>query len=133
MRYHDGRWYLVNRLAGFSPRNLPSKAWFIDERNFVAIGSDKVVRCVNGNLTFQSLVVEGQEYPARQLANVWGHDLSHYWAADTLGNIFGFDGAQWKVIAHGPEIKDMKKFEAFWPAPNGSVIALSASEVYVFE
>jgi hypothetical protein len=131
--YRNGRWYLVNRLAGFSQRNVPSKAWFVDEHNFVAIGSDKVVRCINGNVTFQSLVVDGQEYPAKQLGTVWGHDLNHYWTTDLLGNVFSFDGTQWKMIAHGPDLRDTKKFEAFWTAPKGSTIALSTGEVYVFE
>jgi hypothetical protein len=131
--YHDGRWYLVNEVAGFSWNNVPNKAWFLDEKNFVAIGSDKVARCVNGKVEFQALSIGGQEYPAKELAAVWGHDPKNYWVADPHGNVFGFDKAQWKLIAHGPELKQTKKFEAFWPAPNGSLIAVTANEVFVFE
>jgi len=50
-----------------------------------------------------------------------------------LGDVFGFDGTQWKLIAHGPKIKQSQKFEAFWPAANGSLIAVTANEVYAFE
>ena len=88
VRYHDGRWYLVNEVAGFAWNNVPKKAWFLDETNFVAIGSDKVVRCVNGKVEFQALSIDGQEYPAKELTAVWGHDLSHYWVADVLGDVF---------------------------------------------
>ena len=133
VRYYDDRWYLVNEVAGFTWNNVPNKAWFLDENNFVAIGSDKVVRCVNGKVEFQALSIGAQEYTAKGLAAVWGHDISNYWVADLRGNVFGFDGAQWKLIAHGPELKPGQKFEAFWTAANGSVIAVTANEVYVFE
>jgi hypothetical protein len=133
VRYHDGRWYLVNEVAGFTWNNVPNKAWFLDEKNFVAIGSDKVVRCVNGKVEFQALSIDGQEYPAKELAAVWGHDLNNYRVADLRGNVFGFDEARWKVIAHGPELHQAKKLEALWPAPNGSLIAITATEVYLFE
>jgi hypothetical protein len=131
--YRDGRWYLVTEVTGFSPRNVPKKAWFVDEKNFIAIGSDKVARCVDGKLTLQSLEVGGFEYPADALTAVWGHDLNHYWVADLLGNVFGFDGAHWKLVADGPELKDLKRFEALWPAPDGSAVAVTADEVYALE
>ena len=133
VRYRDGRWYLVTEVTGFSPRNVPNKAWFVDGKNFIAIGSDKVARCVDGKLTLQSLVVSGFEYRADALTTVWGHDLNHYWAADLLGNVFSFDGAQWKLIVRGPDFQTKQKFEALWPAPNGSVIAVTADEVYALE
>jgi class 3 adenylate cyclase len=133
VRYRDGRWYLVAEVTGFSSRNVPNKAWFLDEKNFIAIGSDKIGRCIDGKLTLQDLEISGLEYPANALTIVWGHDLNHYWVADLLGNVFGFDGAHWKLVAHGPELKDLKKFEALWPAPNGSVVAVTADEVYALE
>ena len=133
VRYRDGRWYLVAEVTGFSPRNVPNKAWFVDEKNFIAIGSDKVGRCVDGKLTLQNLEVGGNEYRANELSIVWGHDLNHYWAADLLGNVFAFNERQWRIIVRGPELKEQKKFEALWPAKDGSLIGVTAEDVYALE
>ena len=122
VRYRDGRWYLVAEVTGFSPRNVPNKAWFVDEKNFIAIGSDKVGRCLDGKLTLQTLQVGGAEYPANELSIAWGQDLNHYWTADLRGNIFHFDGARWKLAVGGPELKEKQKFEALWSAKDGSKI-----------
>ena len=133
VRYRDARWYLVIEVTGFAPRNVPNKAWFLDEKNFVAIGSDKVGRCVDGKLLLQNLEVGGYEYPANELSIVWGRDLNHYWTADLRGNVFAFDGTQWRLIVRGPELKETNKFQALWPAPDGSVIGVTADEVYALE
>ena len=133
VRYRDGHWYLVTEVTGFSPRNIPKKAWFVDEKNFIAIGSDKVARCVDGKLILQNLVVSGVEYPADTLTTAWGHDLNKYWVADLRGNVFGFDEGQWKLIARGPDLQPTQKFEALWPAANGSLVAVTADEVYVLQ
>jgi class 3 adenylate cyclase len=133
VRYRDGLWYLVNEIPGFSGNNVPDKAWFVDEKNFVAIGSDKVARSFNGKVDFQALLIGGQEYPAKELVAVWGRDLNNYWTADLRGNVFHFDGTQWRLIVRGPDFKTRQKFEALWPAPDGSVIAVTKDEVYVLE
>jgi hypothetical protein len=133
VRYRDGLWYLANELSGFSSNNIPNKAWFVDEKNFVAIGSDKVARSVDGKVDFQAVVVAGQEYPAKELVAVWGRDLNTYWTADLRGNVFHFDGRQWKLIVRGPDFKTRQKFEALWPARDGSVIAITKDDVYALE
>jgi class 3 adenylate cyclase len=133
VRYRDGFWYLVNEIPGFSGNNVPDKAWFVDEKNFVAIGSDKVARCSGGKVDFQALLIGGQEYPAKELVAVWGRDLNNYWTADLRGNVFHFDGTQWRLIVRGPDFKARQKFEALWPAPDGSVIAITKDEVYALE
>ena len=133
VRYRDGLWYLADEVSGFSANNVPDKAWFVDEKNFVAIGSDKVVRSVNGKVDFQAVLVVGQEYPARELVAVWGRDLNNYWTTDLRGNVFHFDGTRWTQIVRGPDFKPRQKFEAVWPAPNGSVIAITRDEVYALE
>jgi hypothetical protein len=92
VRYRDGLWYLVDEVTGFSANNVPDKAWFVDDKNFVAIGSDKVARSFNGKVDFQALLIGGQEYPAKELVAVWGRDLNTYWTADLRGNVFHFDG-----------------------------------------
>jgi hypothetical protein len=131
--YRDGRWYFVTEVTGFSPRNVPNRAWFLDEKNFVAIGSDKVARCVDGKLTLQNLEVSGFEYPANALTIVWGSDRSHYWTADLRGNVFYFDEARWKLVVRGPDLKTKQKFEALWPARDGSVVGVTTDEVYALE
>jgi hypothetical protein len=133
VRYRDGRWYVAKDVAGFSARNVPNKAWFADEQNFVAIGSDKVARCVNGNLTLQTIQIAGQEYPAKELRAVWGNNLNHYWTVDRLGNVFYFDSTQWKLIVRGPEFNSTQRFEGVWPARDGSVIGVTADEIYALE
>ncbi len=133
VHYRDGLWYLVNEVPGFSGNNVPEKAWFIDEKNFVAIGSDKVARCSGGKVDFQALLIGGQEYPAKELVAVWGRDLNNYWTADSRGNIFHFDGTQWRLIVRGPDFKTQQKFEALWPAPDGSLIAITKDDVYALE
>lgn len=133
VRYHDGRWYLMTEVAGFSPRNVPNKAWFVDEKNFVAIGSDKVARCVEGNLTLQTVQIEGQEYLAKELRAVWGRDLKNYWTADRAGNVFSFDGTQWKLVVRGPEFKSGQKFDGLSTARDGTVVGITTDEVYVLE
>lgn len=133
VRYRDGSWYLASEIAGFSWNNVPNKAWFADEKNFVAIGSDKVARCVNGKVDFQALLMAGQEYPAKELVAIWGHDLNNYSTADLSGNVFHFDGTQWKLVVRGPDFKARQKFEALWAARDGSVIAMTKDDVYVLE
>jgi class 3 adenylate cyclase len=133
VRYQDGLWYLANEVPGFAANNVPAKAWFIDDKNFVAIGSDKVARSLNGKVDFQALLIAGQEYPAKELVAVWGRNLNNYWTADLRGNVFHFDGTQWKLIVRGPELKNALKFEALWPAPDGSLIAVTNDEVYALE
>jgi class 3 adenylate cyclase len=133
VRYRDGLWYLVDEVTGFSANNTPNKAWFVDDKNFVAIGSDKVARSVNGKVDFQALLIGGQEYPAKELVAVWGRDLNSYWTADLRGNVFHFDGTQWKLIVRGPDFKARQKFEALWPVPGGSIIAITKDDVYALE
>jgi class 3 adenylate cyclase len=133
VRYREGLWYLAEEIAGLSPNNVPDKAWFIDEKNFVAIGSDKVLRSVNGKVDFQAVLVAGQEYQARELVAVWGRDLNSYWTTDLRGNVFHFDGTRWTQIVRGPDFKPRQKFEAVWPVPNGSVVAITKDEVYALE
>jgi Adenylate and Guanylate cyclase catalytic domain len=133
VRYRDGRWYLMTEVAGFSPRNVPNKAWFVDEKNFVAIGTDKVARCIEGNLTLQTVQIEGQEYSAKELRAVWGHDLKNYWTADRAGNVFSFDGTQWKLTVRGPKLKPSQKFEGLSTARDGTVVGITTDEVYVLE
>jgi class 3 adenylate cyclase len=133
VRCRDGLWYLAEEVSGLSANNVPDKAWFVNERNFVAIGSDKVVRSVNGKVDFQAVLVAGQEYPARELVAVWGRDLNSYWTTDLRGNVFHFDGTRWSQIVRGPDFKPRQKFEAVWPAPNGSVVAITKDEVYALE
>jgi hypothetical protein len=130
VRYRNDKWYYALEVAGFSPHNVPNKAWFLDEKNFVAIGSDKVARCVDGKLTLQNLEVSGSAYPANTLTSVWGKDLSHYWTADGRGNVFYFDGAQWKLVARSPDLQPNEKFEDLWPVRDGSVIGVTSGEVY---
>ena len=133
VRYRDGLWYLVDEVTGFSGNNVPDKAWFVDDKNFVAIGSDKVTRSFNGKIDFQALLIGGQEYPAKELVAVWGRDLSTYWTADLRGNVFHFDGTQWKLIVRGPDFKARQKFEALWPTHDGSLIAVTNDDVYALE
>ena len=133
VRYRDGLWYLVDEVTGFSANNTPNKAWFVDDKNFVAIGSDKVARSVNGKVDFQALLIGGQEYPAKELVAVWGRDVNTYWTADLRGNVFHFDGTQWKLIVRGPDFKARQKFEALWPVPDGSIIAITKDDVYALE
>ena len=133
VRYRDGLWYLVDEVTGFSGNNVPDKAWFVDDKNFVAIGSDKVARSFNGKVDFQALLIGGQEYPAKELVAVWGRDLNTYWTADLRGNVFYFDGKQWKLIVRGPDFKTRQKFEALWPARDGSLIAVTKDDVYALE
>lgn len=133
VRYRDARWYLVTEVTGFAPHNVPNKAWFVDEKNFIAIGSDKVGRCVDGKLSLQNLEVGGYEYPPNELSIVWGRDFNTYWTADLRGNVFHFDGTQWKLIVRGPDFKAHQKFEALWPAPDGSLIAVTRDDVYALE
>ncbi len=133
VHYRDGLWYLSDEVPGFSQNNVPERAWFVNEKNFVAIGSDKVARSLNGKVDFQALLIAGQEYPARELVGVWGRDLNNYWTADLRGNVFHFDGSQWRLIVRGPDFKTRQKFEALWPAPDGSVIAITKDEVYALE
>jgi hypothetical protein len=133
VRYRDGLWYLVDEVTGFSWNNVPDKAWFVDDKNFVAIGSDKVTRSFNGKVDFQALLIGGQEYPAKELVAVWGRDLNTYWTADLRGNVFHFDGTQWKLIVRGPDFKARQKFEALWPTHDGSLIAVTNDDVYALE
>ena len=133
VRYRDGLWYLVDEVTGFSGNNVPDKAWFVDDKNFVAIGSDKVARAFNGKVDFQALLIGGQEYPAKELVAVWGRDLNTYWTADLRGNVFHFDGTQWKLIVRGPDFKARQKFEALWPTRDGSLIAVTNDDVYALE
>ena len=133
VRYRDGLWYLVDEVTGFSWNNVPDKAWFVDDKNFVAIGSDKVTRSFNGKVDFQALLIGGQEYPAKELVAVWGRDLNTYWTADLRGNVFHFDGTQWKLIVRGPDFKAGQKFEALWPARDGSLMAVTKDDVYALE
>jgi class 3 adenylate cyclase len=133
VRYRDGLWYLVGEVTGFSWNNVPDKAWFVDDKNFVAIGSDKVTRSFNGKVDFQALLIAGQEYPAKELVAVWGRDLNTYWTADLRGNVFHFDGTQWKLIVRGPDFKARQKFEALWPTHDGSLIAVTNDDVYALE
>jgi class 3 adenylate cyclase len=133
VRYRDGLWYLLDEVTGFSGNNVPDKAWFVDDKNFVAIGSDKVARSFNGKVDFQALLISGQEYPAKELVAVWGRDLNTYWTADLRGNVFHFDGRQWKLIVRGPDFKTRQKFEALWPARDGSLIAVTRDDVYALE
>jgi Adenylate and Guanylate cyclase catalytic domain len=133
VRYEDDHWYLANEIPGFTWNNVPNKIWFIDEKDFAAIGSDKVTRCVKGKVEFQALSLAGQEYSARELIAVWGHNLNSYWVADLRGNIFQFGNGKWKQSAHGPDLKANRKLEALWPAPDGSVIAITTEDVYALE
>jgi class 3 adenylate cyclase len=133
VRYRDGLWYLAEEVSGFALNNVPEKAWFVDEKNFVAIGSDKVARSINGKVDFQAVLVAGQEYPAKEMAAVWGRDLNNYWTADLRGNVFHFDGTQWKLIVRGPDFKARQKFEALWPARDGSLIAVTKDDVFALE
>ena len=133
VRYQVGLWYLAEEIAGLSANNIPDKAWFVDEKNFVAVGGDKVVRSINGKVDFQPVLVVGQEYPARELVAVWGRDVNNYWTTDLHGNVFHFDGTRWTQIVRGPDFKPRQKFEAVWPAPNGSVLAITRDEVYALE
>jgi hypothetical protein len=133
VRYRDGLWYLLDEVTGFSGNNVPDKAWFVDDKNFVAIGSDKVARSFNGKVDFQALLIGGQEYPAKELVAVWGRDLNTYWTADLRGNVFHFDGTQWKLIVRGPDFKARQKFEALWPIRDGSLIAVTNDDVYALE
>jgi class 3 adenylate cyclase len=131
--FRDDHWYLVTEVTSFSWRNVPNKAWFVDGRNFVAIGSDKVARCVDGSVTLQNLEVGGVEYPANALTAIWGHDIDHYWAANLSGEIFYFDGKQWQLVGHPPELPGGEKFENLWIAPEGSVLAVTNDGVYALE
>jgi hypothetical protein len=97
------------------------------------IGSDKVTRSFNGKVDFQALLIGGQEYPAKELVAVWGRDLNTYWTADLRGNVFHFDGTQWKLIVRGPDFKTRQKFEALWPTRDGSLIAVTNDNVYALE
>jgi len=133
VRYQNGHWYLVIALPGYTQKNVPRAAWFLDERNMVAIGSDKVTRLADGVLSQQSLVVAGHEYPAEALSLVWGNSMGSYWVADSKGNVFAFSGEKWSLLARGPDFKADEKFKAMWACPEGSVIAVTEEAVYCFE
>jgi hypothetical protein len=128
--YRQGRWYLGMEMRGFSLRNVPNKAWFMDEKNFVAIGSDKIARCVDGKVTLQNLE---DASPAQALAAVWGHDLNHCWTADLRGNVYSLDGRQWTRAVPAPEALGKEKFEALCPAHAGPLLGITGTGVYVLE
>ena len=133
VRYHDGSWYFAQELQGFDEHEKLDKAWFMDERNMVAIGAVKIARVADGVFTQQSLEVSGQEYRADTLLAVWGHSLSRYWVADAKGNVFEFNGSRWRLLARGPDFKASEGFRSIWASPEGSLIAVTEDAVFCFE
>lgn len=133
IRYHNGLWYKVQELPGYVMNDVPKTAWFMDERNMVAVGATKVTRVAEGVITKQGPEVAGEEYPADALRLVWGNNMNCYWVADQKGNVFGFNGTQWHLVVRGPDFKSDEKFDGMWASPEGSVIAVTEESVYCLE
>ncbi len=132
VRYESGKWRLVQVLTGFSPRTCPTRAWFMDERNMVAIGSPKVIRVKDGKVIEHPLTLDGKPFSGEELIAVWGNSPDKFWVSDKKGNVFGFNGGSLAPIMRGPEFKDRdgredrgERFIDIWVSPASTVFGVT--------
>jgi hypothetical protein len=130
VRYENGRWLLAQELQGFSQRHCPTRAWFLDDRNMVAVGSPKVVQVKDGNVTEHSVTLDSKPVSGEELIAVWGNSPDKFWVADKKGNVFAFSGGNIIPVVRGPEFKGQndreERFTDIWVSPSGTVFAISS-------
>ena len=130
--YSEGKWLFEQEL----PKSLNQlhSAWFLDEKNMVAVGRSQVLRVINGKAESQALVISGHEYSAAELVAVWGKSMDDYCVADRRGNIFRYSRGAWRLEARAPsEDNDRADFHFAWVSPEGVVFGLTLHSVYCLE
>jgi len=132
VRYENGKWLLVQELRGFRQRGGPTRAWFVDERNMVAVGSPKVVQVKDGKVIEHPLTLDGKPFSGEEVIAVWGNSPDKFWVSDKKGNVFGFNGGGLVPIVRGPEFKERdgredreERFVDIWVSPASTVFAVT--------